>query len=132
MTDTPALLPPDPDRPGRYWPKPHWGDDIVARWNPSGRYWNTGEFSVLQPRMPQFSATPSPAPHPIPGPAALEAIYAAAGQMHREKEAARRTMNRSLIGGYDWREASTREAAFMAAYDMLRAALETKEDDKND
>lgn len=75
MTDTPALLPPDPDRPGRYWMKPRWGDDIVARWNPSGRYWNAWEFSVLTAKHAAVLGYTLASPHPIPSAAALKRLH---------------------------------------------------------
>lgn len=123
MTPTP-LLPPDPEKPGRYWLKTNdGGPDVTARWEPAG-YWRiegTGKNST--PAYLAHAGYTLATRHRILTPGELEAVYAAAGQMHSQKEAARRVMNRSMIGGYDWRQASVREAAFAEAAAMLRDAL---------
>lgn len=117
MTDTPVLLPPDPDRPGRYWLKPHWGDDIVARWNPSGRYWNTGEFAVLTAKDAAVLGYTLASPHSIPSAAGLERFYVLVQGFEAEGAAKEQAGDTISVGA---------AAAFFTAAAMLRAALEDK------
>lgn len=114
-----AVLPPCPDTPGRYWMKPRWGDDIVARWNPSGRYWNAWEFSVLTAKHAAVLGYTLASPHPIPSAAALERLYAAWEAIQARTE----RMNSRLVSDeMDVGELS----GLVYAEDLLRAALEDK------
>ena len=124
--DTTPLLPPDPDKPGRYWIKRP--DELpldMWEWDPHNREWwrRTDDKDLCSPDLAGNAGYTLATRHRILTPGELEAVYAAAGQMHSQKEAARRVMNRSMIGGYDWRQASVREAAFAEAAAMLRDAL---------
>lgn len=132
MTPTP-LLPPDPSRSGFYYlTKPEWTGSIrneIWRWSASDHtngwscHWQHESRAPMAAEWAARAGFTLATRHRILTPGELEAVYAAAGQMHSEKEAARRVMNRSMIGGYDWRQASVREAAFAEAAAMLRDAL---------
>lgn len=117
-----ALLPPDPSVPGRYWVRYHDskpGDEMMATWTPGRTEWE-GALGKMTPWQGYAYGYRLATPHPIPGPAALEAIYAALAQMdhYADPQGTRRAETNAEYGlalGYE------------SAAAMLRAALETKE-----
>lgn len=128
MTDT-ALLPPDPTKPGRYWLKQHWGDDVVARWNPSGRYWNTGEFSVLTAKDAAVLGCTLASRRPIPGPAALEAVYQVVETLLDVANLAVITPQDEIhVGPVIYAASGAQVKALRDAAAMLRAALSAMEE----
>lgn len=123
MTPTP-LLPPDPEKPGRYWLKTNdGGPDVTARWEPAG-YWRiegTGKNST--PAYLAHAGYTLATRHRILTPGELEAVYAAAGQMHSQKKAAMRMCRRYVVGTVDYEQERTRASAYADAAAMLRDAL---------
>lgn len=111
-----ALLPPDPSVPGRYWLKTHDGLDVIGRWSEHGR-WRAEDWGrPVTAADIAFCGYTLASPHPIPGPAALEAIYAAMDALAQKP-------GWSAAGSYEL----GRRSAITEARAMLRAALETKE-----
>ena len=122
-TDTPALLPPDPSVPGSYWIARR-GDGFCDMWDwlPDDREWwrRTDDGDVCSPEETGRLGYTLATPHPIPGPAALEAAWEALAKMDRyaDPQGTRRAETNAEYGlalGYE------------GAAAMLRAALETKE-----
>lgn len=74
-SDTPALLPPDPDRPGRYWLKTdHSPEPEVWTWDAKEKYWKQGGRWLSVSAMQLYHATLA-SPHPIPSAAALKRLH---------------------------------------------------------
>ena len=72
------LLPPDPEKPGRYWLKQHAGPDVIGLWYPHGRYWRVeGWRTPAGPEDLHYCGYTLATRHRIPTPGELEAVYAA-------------------------------------------------------
>lgn len=116
--DTPALLPPDPTREAHYWLRGPNGHEVSAKyrwacWRVEGD--NAYYGALFMTERGYTLATP----HPIPGPAALEAVYAALSAMGDEASKIAKTACQDA--DYGWLNGT------LDAIRMLRAALETKE-----
>jgi len=118
VTTDPALLPPDPSVPGRYW-MTRTGWNIGRRveiweWSPSEPLWRHEQWGPMSPDLAGKAGYTLCVPYRILKPGELEAVHRltdeAAPPLHPAGTYAR---------GY------TDGMAFMAR--MLRAALETKE-----
>lgn len=126
------LLPPDPSKPGSYWIARR-GDGFCDMWDwlPDDQEWwrRTDDGDVCSPEEASRMGYTFPKlpVHPIPNPAALEKLYAAVEQMHREKEAALKICNLYVVGTVDFERESTRAAAYTYSARLLCEALETKE-----
>jgi hypothetical protein len=124
-----TLIPPDPNKTEWYWLKTRDGRIFSALWSPYVCCWTfgnqrgAGHPTALINYGYTFASDP---PRPIPSPAALERLYAAAGAMHSQKEAAMRMCNRYVVGTVDYERESTRASAYADAADILRAALEDR------
>lgn len=115
MTD-PALLPPDPSVPGRYWISASF--DEIWTWHPDVQRWHAPGWTPNRV-SPELAASlgctfAKPPARPIPGPAALEAVYALAKPPDGPSQPAS-----PFAIGY------TAGMKYLAG--KLRAALETKE-----
>lgn len=65
--DTTPLLPPNPEKPGRYWLKQHAGPDVVGLWYPHSRYWRVeGWRTPAGPEDLQFAGYTLATRHRIP------------------------------------------------------------------
>lgn len=107
MTDTPALLPPDPSKPGRYWLRTPNGLEVIANFR-CGSWLVMGQPTYYGARFMREQGYTLAIPHPIPGPAALEAVY-------------------RLLSHIDDAARISDFLLATAMRDRLRAALETKE-----
>lgn len=81
-TDTPAILPPDLDRPGRYWmTRTGWniGKRVeIWEWSPAEPLWRHEQWGPMSPDLAGKAGYTLASPHPIPAAAALDAVYALA------------------------------------------------------
>ena len=115
-TDTPALLPPHPDRPGRYWiacgdvKKPEVWEFLGGAFG----FWVDANGDQVLPEVAHDEGYTLAIPHPIPSAAALEAVYALARLPDGPSQPAS-----AFAVGY------TAGMGYLAK--KLRAALETKE-----
>lgn len=101
-TDTPALLPPDPSVPGSYWIARR-GDGFCDMWDwlPDDREWwrRTDDGDVCSPEETGRLGYTLATPHPIPGPAALEAVWQALAIMEKEAERLTTAMRNDFDSG---------------------------------
>lgn len=118
-TNTLALLPPDPSVPGRYWIRNAEGRDVIGVWNPSGHWTFIGWRTLASPVRLALAGYTLATPHPIPGPAALEAVWEALAIMEKEAERLTTAMRNDFDSGV--------QSGMDSAAAHLRAALETKE-----
>lgn len=119
MTDTPALLPPNPDRDGYYWFRSMIfdGELMIWRWSAKDQTWTTSDDFIMDAANVDPSCTLA-IPHPIPSAAALERLYALPDEIVRsERESSKDAPNDYRIIGI---------GAAKTAAAMLRAALEDK------
>lgn len=120
MSDTPALLPPDPDRPGRYWmTRTGWniGKRVeIWEWSPSEPLWRHEQWGPMSPDLAGKAGYTLASPHPIPSAAALERLYVLLAKMEQQAVDYEDSMaNGTLIHGH-----------IKMLRDGLRAALEDK------
>lgn len=117
MTDTPALLPPDPSVPGRYWIKDpvEWASPEIWMWSPSSGRWHHDLGFDWSPEGFAAEGYTLASPHPIPCPAALETLHALPDAIvQAEREASADAPNDYKIVGI---------GAAKNAAAMLRAAV---------
>lgn len=114
MTDTHPLLPPDPSVPGRYWIASAFEE--IWSWNQDTQRWHAPGWTPnrISPELAATLGCTLASPHPIPSPAALEAVYALTAPPGGPASPAS-----PFTIGY------TAGMGYLAA--KLRAALETKE-----
>lgn len=119
MADTPALLPPDPSVPGRYWLRASNGVEVVGDFR-CGSWRAIGQPTFYGARFMADRGYTLASPHPIPGPAALEALHYAI-KLIRDRAAAERAADE----GVDFFRGFA--CGMEHATGLLRQALETKE-----
>lgn len=128
MTDTPALLPPDPSKPGQYWIRSAEGRDVIGVWNPSGHWTFIGWRTLASPIGLALAGYTLATPHPIPGPAALEAVYQVVETLLDVANLSVITPQDEIhVGPVIYAASSAQVKALRDAAAMLRAALEDRE-----
>lgn len=123
-TDTPALLPPDPTMKAYYWLRSGTTSPGPWLWLPDTRSWFSKNPAGSVIRYAEGMASEGytlASPHPIPGPAALEAVWELLRRLNGSVAELDDTANNSAV----------HRMTKLIRY-RPRAALETKEDDKND
>ena len=120
MTDT-ALLPPDPTTKAYYWLRAGTTSPGPWLWLPDTRSWFSRNMAGSVVRYAEGMASEGytlASPHPIPGPAALEALHKLPVSFDVMAES---------YGVFGEAICKTASGAYRRAADSLRAALETKE-----
>lgn len=121
MTDTPALLPPDPTRDGYYWFRSlvFEGEFMVWRWSARDQTWADGDI-IMGPTDTLPGCTLATR-HRIPTPAELEAVWDTLVKI--ERGAAFAVIAAQDGNAKDCDEQKVRAHAFGHAAAMLRSAL---------
>lgn len=127
-TDTPALLPPDPSVPGRYWVRASDGRNVIATWSPKGFWRVAGRTQINTPKYLTHHGYTLASRYPIPGPAALKAVYQVVETLLDVANLSVITPQDEIhVGPVIYAASGAQVKALRDAAAMLRAALETKE-----
>jgi len=119
-----TLLPPDPTLDAHYWINHVEFGAIPVRWDAAGQFWENG-FDAAH--MGNLGCTLA-SPHPIPGPAALEAVYGVVETLLDVANLSVITPQDEIhVGPVIYAASGAQVKALRDAAAMLRAALETKE-----
>lgn len=82
--DTTPLLPPDPEKPGRYWmTRTGWniGERVeIWEWSPAEPLWRHEQWGPMSPDLAGKAGYTLATRHRIPTPGELEAVYALAAR----------------------------------------------------
>lgn len=126
-TGTPALLPPDPSVPGRYWIASAF--EGIWSWNQDTQRWHAPGWTPnrISPELAATLGCTLASRHPIPGPAALDALHKLVREIHDRQPKHEMRILRSSYDGRMVLQRSMSASAYADAAAMLRAALEAKE-----
>jgi len=120
MTDTPALLPPHPDRPGRYWmTRTGWniGKRVeIWEWSPAEPLWRHEQWGPMSPDLAGKAGYTLSVRHRILELGELAAVWEALAIMEKEAERLTTAMRNDFDSGV--------QSGMESAAAMLRAALE--------
>lgn len=113
-----AVLPPDPDKPGRYWmTRTGWniGKRVeIWEWSPAEPLWRHEQWGPMSPDLAGKAGYTLATRHRILTPGELDYIHLIAQGLEDEAKAKERSGSATDLGA---------AAAFLAAAAMLRAAL---------
>ena len=132
MSDTPALLPPDPSVPGEYWLIRSGRKPEAWTWLPDIRSWFSRNIAGSVVRYAEGMASEGytlASRRPIPGPAALEAVYQVVETLLDVANLAVITPQDEIhVGPVIYAASGAQVKALRDAAAMLRAALSAMEE----
>lgn len=126
--DTTPLLPPDPEKPGRYWmTRTGWniGERVeIWEWSPAEPLWRHEQWGPMSPDLAGKAGYTLATRHRIPTPGELEAVYALADTLRDlANDAVIPHQGAHIVGQETFSAAGARVKALREAAAMLRAAL---------